>query len=323
MDNKFLPIGSVCTLKGRNGKVMILGLYSILFDKEIRVYDYKGCSYPEGITLSNQLFSFNHEDIEKIDFKGFSNENYENLVKELSKNLSQDTINSVKSSSGFPEFSNFVFDKDGYVIKADSTSASNPFIANVENEEKDEQTSIFKNIKFDENGTVISDGSTKEETLDITSYSEISKKEISTESTYQFDENGTVIAVNNEEAKMDTLSSDSTNKEFEFDENGTVIAVNSGSSNESNIKEDVETPAYQFDENGVVIAVNDTTIKTNSQNIDTTEKEFEFDENGIVISAKNNDSSKEEILEKESSDNETLDVEYEFDENGVIIGVKS
>ena len=53
MIDKYLPIGTVCTLKGNNKKVMVIGFFSVEYNGNIKMYDYQGCSYPEGILLKN------------------------------------------------------------------------------------------------------------------------------------------------------------------------------------------------------------------------------------------------------------------------------
>lgn len=322
MDNKYLPIGSVCTLKGRKEKVMVIGLYSILLDNQIKVYDYKGCAFPKGLTLSNQLFSFNQEDIEKVEYRGYDNEEHKELLSLLADKLSKDEVNAVQSSAGFPQFSNFVFDENGYVIKADSSSTSNPFMNQVPIEEKEESSSIFRDIKFDENGTVIAaDGKELEKTVPAKSNT----------SNYEFDENGTVIGVSSEtpkeEAKNNNLNG------IVFDENGTVIATDGKMLEEqAPVLKEKAAPSYQFDENGTVIADGNANNEVqNEEKPASSSSNYEFDENGVVVAVKGEQAvepvpSPSVSVEDQTSSSEepsVPDIEYEFDENGVIIGVKS
>ena len=77
MPEKFLPIGTVVLLKGGKKELMIMS-YCItpsgdVYDKNGKVevgedamFDYGGCVYPEGMLTSDQLFAFNHDQIEKI-----------------------------------------------------------------------------------------------------------------------------------------------------------------------------------------------------------------------------------------------------------------
>ncbi|MBQ6497430.1 MAG: DUF4176 domain-containing protein [Bacilli bacterium] len=81
MEEKFLPIGTVVILKGGRRELMIMS-YCVMpdgqgYDKngEIdvngKMFDYGACFYPEGMLTSDQMFVFNHDQIEKICFKGY------------------------------------------------------------------------------------------------------------------------------------------------------------------------------------------------------------------------------------------------------------
>lgn len=74
MKEKYLPVGSVCMLKGGKKAVMVVG-YGIQPKEEPNViYDYLGALYPEGIITMEQNMVFNHENIESILFKGYEND---------------------------------------------------------------------------------------------------------------------------------------------------------------------------------------------------------------------------------------------------------
>ena len=90
---KFLPIGTVVLLKGGKKELMIMG-YCILSDGEAydkkgvvdvagKMFDYGGCVYPEGQVASDQIFAFNHDQIEKVSFMGYETD----AQKELSETL--------------------------------------------------------------------------------------------------------------------------------------------------------------------------------------------------------------------------------------------
>ena len=70
MEDKFLPIGTVVLLKGGKKRVMIIGFCAMAKEKEGKIFDYSGCIYPEGLMASNQTCRFDHNQIEKIFFKG-------------------------------------------------------------------------------------------------------------------------------------------------------------------------------------------------------------------------------------------------------------
>jgi len=94
-NEKFLPIGSVVLLKGGKKEVMIMS-YCILptgeaYDKngktdvKGKMFDYGGCFYPEGMVRSDQLFAFNHDQIDRVCYKGYVTERYTELSKILNE----------------------------------------------------------------------------------------------------------------------------------------------------------------------------------------------------------------------------------------------
>lgn len=222
MKDKFLPIGTVCALKNNSKKAMIVGFFPNSFDTELRQYDYAGYYYPEGNLKNNNFVSFNHSDIQSIDFMGFES----NLHEELNIKL-----------GGKKEaiVSDFSFNEDG-VVTEDKTVVT-PTI----------QNEVKSNYKFDENGVVIVDESVLSPNVVI---------ETSLENQdYKFDENGVVVAdetvVNNNPFNKEYVGENTTeinNDEsiFEFDENGVVVADHSVS----------QKPLFEFDENGFVIRDN-------------------------------------------------------------------
>ena len=74
MREKFLPIVTVVLLKGGKKRAMITGFCSIAQENQEKIYDYSGCVYPEGYLSSNQVCLFDHNQIEKIFFLGFEDE---------------------------------------------------------------------------------------------------------------------------------------------------------------------------------------------------------------------------------------------------------
>jgi len=80
---EYLPLGSVVIVRGAVRKVMIIarGL-AAKFDTETSMFDYAGCFYPEGL-MGDQLLYFNHPDIDKVVFSGFSDEDDVLMVKNI------------------------------------------------------------------------------------------------------------------------------------------------------------------------------------------------------------------------------------------------
>ncbi|MEC5425181.1 DUF4176 domain-containing protein [Virgibacillus sp. C22-A2] len=75
-----LPIGSIVYLKEGTSKLMILNRGPIIppekGDSQGVMYDYSGCLYPQGLNPTN-VFYFNEENIDKVLFEGFKDEEEE------------------------------------------------------------------------------------------------------------------------------------------------------------------------------------------------------------------------------------------------------
>lgn len=65
-----LPIGSVVLLKEGNKRVMIVGRLQRQARTD-KVWDYSACYYPEGVLNPDELFLFNHDQIQIVFFLGF------------------------------------------------------------------------------------------------------------------------------------------------------------------------------------------------------------------------------------------------------------
>lgn len=74
MKEKYLPIGTVVLLKGGRKRAMITGFCSVAQENQEKIYDYSGCVYPEGYLSSNQVCLFDHDQIDKIFFLGYEDE---------------------------------------------------------------------------------------------------------------------------------------------------------------------------------------------------------------------------------------------------------
>lgn len=89
MKEKFLPIGTIVKLKGGTKEVMITSYCifptntQIVEGKEVsapqKIYEYGGCTYPEGIIDSNVACAFNHDQIEEILHLGYETEEQRKL----------------------------------------------------------------------------------------------------------------------------------------------------------------------------------------------------------------------------------------------------
>ena len=81
MTEKLLPLGSIVYLKEATAKLMVVGRGASFDNGEGQSFsDYVGVVYPNGIDPQDALF-FNHEDIDQVVFKGYSDEEEERYVK--------------------------------------------------------------------------------------------------------------------------------------------------------------------------------------------------------------------------------------------------
>ncbi len=98
-DEKFLPIGTVVLLKEGTKEVMITSYCIIpngdVYDKNGKIegqnimYDYGACLYPEGVFNSNQVIAFNHDQIDKICFKGYETDSQKSFSKLVNEKLEE------------------------------------------------------------------------------------------------------------------------------------------------------------------------------------------------------------------------------------------
>lgn len=81
MNREILPIGSVVLLKGASKKLVIMGILQMKEnDKNKRLFDYMGVLYPEGYLGKGSHFLFNHEDINDVIFRGYSNPERDGMI---------------------------------------------------------------------------------------------------------------------------------------------------------------------------------------------------------------------------------------------------
>ena len=98
MNEKYLPIGSVVILKNAKKRLMITGYcMTDKNDNANKMYDYSGCLFPEGIISTNQTALFNHEQIEKVFYVGYQDEEVRTFIEKLNNVMkNQDAINANK-----------------------------------------------------------------------------------------------------------------------------------------------------------------------------------------------------------------------------------
>ena len=74
---KYLPIGTVVLLKEGKKRIMITGFCIKPEEDKDKMYDYGACLYPEGIERTNKTFVFNHDQIDRILFMGYTSPKYD------------------------------------------------------------------------------------------------------------------------------------------------------------------------------------------------------------------------------------------------------
>jgi len=217
MNNKYLPIGSVCNINNDSELLMIVG-----YKKNGK--DYEGLHFPEGTNSTKGNVYFNHDEINELYALGYKNSSSISFSKELlAGSYSNSSTEEVVTTTNSSIVDKYIFDENGIII-ADNTVPT----------KVNENNSIFNKYEFDENGVIIADNTVSSK---IENDSVFNK--------YVFDENGIVIAENRpavEPAKVEDIPSFG---EIEFDSNGVIV-----SSNETTPR----TGRFEFDENGIVIA---------------------------------------------------------------------
>lgn len=100
-----LPIGSIVYLKEGTSKLMILNRGPILPSEETNgkgtMYDYTGCIYPQGLDPNN-VFYFNEENIDKVVFEGYKDEEEERFQEIYDSWLEENKATIEKGTVGGP-----------------------------------------------------------------------------------------------------------------------------------------------------------------------------------------------------------------------------
>lgn len=78
---KYMPIGSIVQTDKSFKKFMIIGFNKMIDNKK---YDYFACEYPFGVGKNYESIGFNHEQIKKVYYIGFVNEQERSFKSKLS-----------------------------------------------------------------------------------------------------------------------------------------------------------------------------------------------------------------------------------------------
>lgn len=95
----YLPLGSIVILKGGIQKVAIIarGLVNMKIEPK-GFFDYGGTLYPHGL-VGDKILYFNHKDIAKIIFEGFSDDDDKMMVDNINEWYAKSDIERSDASS--------------------------------------------------------------------------------------------------------------------------------------------------------------------------------------------------------------------------------
>lgn len=91
MEEKYLPLGSVCLLKGGQRYIVVIGYLGVGNEDMNTIYDYMGAVYPLGVISTDVTFMFNHDQIEKVVFKGYEDDERKEFNQKLNE-LNKDEV---------------------------------------------------------------------------------------------------------------------------------------------------------------------------------------------------------------------------------------
>lgn len=115
---KYLPIGSVVLLKKGKKRVMVTGFAATAPETNGKMFDYIGCLYPEGVISSDKNLLFDHEQIDKIYYMGYIDEEWKKTevkIKEIVEKKLSLPLEQVEESS----------EKEENMFKVDTTDLFN------------------------------------------------------------------------------------------------------------------------------------------------------------------------------------------------------
>ena len=86
MNTDFLPLGSIVLLKEAKRSIVIIG-YTVVEEGSTKIWDYLGCAYPMGVIDPTKNLLFNKDQIEKVLFTGFIDEEGKEFRTKLTESL--------------------------------------------------------------------------------------------------------------------------------------------------------------------------------------------------------------------------------------------
>ena len=86
MNRSFLPLGSIVSLKESSRYVVVIG-YTVVEEGENKIWDYLGCAYPIGVVDPSKNLLFDHSQIDKVIFRGFSDDEGNKFLNDLEESI--------------------------------------------------------------------------------------------------------------------------------------------------------------------------------------------------------------------------------------------
>jgi hypothetical protein len=85
MAKELLPIGSVVQLENSSGLVMIAGYLPVTPSRPDYVWDYSGFQFPLGYTDDDQVYCFDHKQIEIVYARGYQDIEEETFMNKVTE----------------------------------------------------------------------------------------------------------------------------------------------------------------------------------------------------------------------------------------------
>lgn len=200
MNEKYLSIGSIVTLKTGDKKIMVTGYYSVDYSDSLDVYDYSGVEYPYGFLKKNGEVCFNRFDIKEVVFNGFEDEAFESLNRDLKQIDGGDFL-----------------EEDIADVKEENIEEVNDELGN--NEVKFDSLDVFAPNNAPENPFMPEAPKSENQVFSFNTTSEMPTE---TENIYQveaLDVPEEMPGLNNQEKEEDSFQM----PHYKFDENGIII----------------------------------------------------------------------------------------------------
>ncbi|GAA0075625.1 hypothetical protein UT300005_00030 [Clostridium sp. CTA-5] len=147
--DELLPLGTVVLLKDSNRQLMITGrMRKLEGDSSEKIWDYSGCEYPRGFMSPQDSYLFNIDQIEKVYFKGYEDEEefeYRSKISEEKITNSGKTSITKASKDSIEDVSN---DKNellplGSIVTFEGTNKKVIIIGRIEHLKGDDSDKIY------------------------------------------------------------------------------------------------------------------------------------------------------------------------------------